>query len=176
MGADDRNEAYAAALFEVAKGEGNLEYVEAELFQVARLVESNDELRSKLTDQMIPIELRQGIVEELLEGRTHPVTKALVSFVVGAGRARDLPDIIDRMVERSATSRDEVVAEVRSAIPLDDDQQRRLTVALRERTGQNVAVKVIVDPSVLGGLHVAIGDSVIDGTVRSRLEQLRESL
>ena len=176
MGAEERNTAYAAALFEVARAEGNLEYVEAELFQVARLIESSDELRSKLTDQMIPVELRQGIVEELLEGRTHPVTKALVSFVVGAGRARDLPAIIDSMVERSATSREEVVAEVRSAIPLDDDQRRRLTEALRSRTGQNVSVKVIVDPSVLGGLHVAIGDSVIDGTVRTRLEQLRESL
>ncbi len=176
MGADDRNRAYAAALFEVAKGEDNLEYVEAELFQVARLIESSEELRAKLTDQIIPVELRQGIVEELLEGRTHPTTTALVSFVVGAGRARDLPDIIDRMVERSATSRDEVVAEVRSAIALDDDQQRRLTEALRSRTGQKVAVKVIVDPSVLGGLRVSIGDSVLDGTVRSRLEQLRESL
>lgn len=176
MGADERNDAYATALFEVARAEGNLEVVEAELYQVARAVESSDELRSKLTDQALPVELRQGIVEDLLEGRTQPVTKALVSFVVGAGRARDLPAIIDRLVRRAAEERNEVVAEVRSATPLDDDQRQRLQEALSKRTGQNVSIKVTVDPSILGGIVANIGDNVIDGSVRRRLEQLRESL
>ena len=176
MAAADRNDAYASALFEVARAEGNLERVEAELYQVARTIESSDELRSKLTDQALPVELRQGIVEELLNNRAQPVTKALVSFVVGSGRARDLPTIIDRMVVRSAGERAEAVAEVRSAIPLDEDQQQRLAAALSNRTGQKVSVKVSVDPTILGGIVATIGDTVIDGSVRRRLEQLRESL
>jgi F-type H+-transporting ATPase subunit delta len=176
MAAADRNDAYASALFEVARAEGNLERVEAELYQVARAIEGSDELRSKLTDQALPVELRQGIVEDLLGDRTQPVTKALVSFVVGSGRARDLPAIIDLMVHRSADERAEAVAEVRSAIPLDDDQQQRLAAALSARTGQKVSVKVSVDPSILGGIVATIGDTVIDGSVRRRLEQLRESL
>lgn len=176
MAAADRNDAYATALFEVARAEGNLERVEAELYQVARAIEGSDELRSKLTDQMLPVELRQGIVEDLLGDRTLPVTKALVSFVVGSGRARDLPTIIDRLVVRSADERSEAVAEVRSAIPLDEDQQQRLATALSNRTGQKVSVKVNVDPSILGGIVATIGDTVIDGSVRRRLEQLRESL
>ncbi len=176
MASADRNDAYAAALFEVARAEGNLERVEAELYQVARAIDGSDELRSKLTDQAIPVELRQGIVEELLGDRTQPVTKALVSFVVGSGRARDLPAIIDLMVHRSADERSESLAEVRSAIPLDDDQQQRLATALSARTGQKVTIKVNVDPSILGGIIATIGDTVIDGSVRRRLEQLRESL
>jgi F-type H+-transporting ATPase subunit delta len=176
MAAADRLEAYATALFEIARAEGNLERVEAELYQVAKVIESNDELRSKLTDQALPVELRQGIVEDLLEGRAQPVTKSLVSFVVGAGRARDLPAIIERMVEHSAAERDQVVAEVKSAFPLDDDQQARLAEALAARTGKNVSVKVNVDPSVLGGVVAIIGDTVIDGSVRRVLEQLRTSL
>ena len=176
MTAADRNDAYATALFEVARAEGNLERVEAELYQVARAIEGSDELRSKLTDQALPVELRQGIVEDLLGNRTQPVTKALVSFVVGSGRARDLPAIIDLLVHRAADERSEAVAEVRSAIPLDDDQQRRLAEALSRRTGQKVSVKVNVDPSILGGIIATIGDTVIDGSVRRRLEQLRESL
>ncbi|MDP9441053.1 MAG: ATP synthase F1 subunit delta [Actinomycetota bacterium] len=176
MGADERNDAYATALFEVARAEGNLERVEAELYQVARAIEASDELRSRLTDQALPVELRQGIVEDLLEGRTQPVTKALVSFVVGAGRARDLAAIIDRLVRRAAEERDEVLAEVRSATPLDDDQRRRLQEALSARTGQNVSIKVTVDPSILGGIVANVGDNVIDGSIRRRLEQLRESL
>jgi F-type H+-transporting ATPase subunit delta len=176
MAAEDRLEAYATALFEIARAEGNLERVEAELYQVAKVIESNDELRSKLTDQALPVDLRQGIVEDLLEGRAQPVTSSLVSFVVGAGRARDLPAIIERMVQHSAAERDQVVAEVKSAFPLDDDQQRRLAAALAARTGKQVSVKVNVDPSVIGGLVATIGDTVIDGSVRRVLEQLRTSL
>ena len=65
------------------------------------------------------------------------------------------------------------VAEVRSAVPLDDDQQRRLSAALVNATGKQVELKVVVDPSVLGGLVAQVGDTVIDGSVRSRLQQLQ---
>jgi F-type H+-transporting ATPase subunit delta len=171
-----RTDAYATALFEVARAEGNLERVEAELYEVARAIERNEDLRSKLTDQALPIDLRQGIVEDLLHDRVQPVTTALVSFVVGAGRARELPAIIDSMVQRSAETRAEAVAEVTSAIPLDEDQIARLSSALSQRTGKQVSVKVSVDPSILGGVVAAIGDTIIDGSVRRRLEQLRESI
>ena len=171
----DRIDAYAAALFKVAKGEGSLETVEDELFKVARTLEVNDELRGALTDQAIPLERRQGIVEDLLGNRASPVTTALVSFVVGSGRARDLPAIIDKLVQRAAEERHEAVAEVRSAIPLDDAQRQRLAEALSRRTGRQVAVKVIVDPTILGGVVTQIGDTVIDGSVRTRLNQLKES-
>lgn len=174
--ASDRVEAYAAALFEVARVEGNLERIEAELYEVARTVERNDALRTRLTDQTIPVEIRQGIVEDLLSGRTDPVVTSLVSFVVGAGRGRELPAIIDSMVKRSATERSQEVAEVVSAVPLDEDQTARLAAALSKQTGKQVSVKVSVDPSILGGIVATVGDTVIDGSVRRRLEQLRETL
>lgn len=176
MAASDRIDAYAAALFEVAKAEGSLASVEEELFRVARTLEGSDELRATLTDQAIPVERRQGIVEDLLGDRAAPVTTALVSFVVGSGRSKDLPAIIDRLVERAAEERSQAVAEVRSAIPLDDDQKDRLAEALGKATGKNISVKVIVDPSILGGIVAQVGDTVIDGSVRTRLNQLREAL
>ena len=172
----DRLEAYASALFEVARAEGNLERVEAELYEVARAIERNDDLRSRLTDQSLPTELRQGIVEDLLQGRAQPITASLVSFVVGTGRGRDLPAIVDRMVERAAEERSQVIADVVSAIPLNDDQINRLSQALSGRTGKTVSVKVSVDPSILGGIIATVGDTVIDGSIRRRLEQLRETL
>ena len=176
MSSADRVDAYATALFEVAKAEGSLSRVETELFSVARAVETNDELRSKLTDDSIPVAVRQGIVETLLGDRASDTTTALVSFVVGAGRGRELPKIIDRLVEMAAEERDEAVATVRTAIPLDDATQQRLAAALSTATGQKVSVKVNVDPSVLGGVIAQIGDTVIDGSVRRRLDQLKESL
>jgi F-type H+-transporting ATPase subunit delta len=176
VASDDRIEAYAEALFEVSKAEGSLARVEDELFSVARTFESNDELRQSLTDEAIPLEKRLTIVDALLGGRAWPITTAVVSFVIGAGRGKDLPKIIDRLVEKAAESREEAVAEVRTAMPLDDDQKERLAAALSTRTGKKISLKVVVDPSVLGGVVAQIGDTVIDGSVRRRLEQLKETL
>ncbi len=172
----DRIDGYAAAMFEVAKGEGVLDEVEDELFRFGRVMEGSDDLRQTLTDASFPAERRQAIVEDLLGQKAHPLTVNLVAFIVGAGRARDLPNIIDRVVNRAAEERRRVVAEVTSAIPLDDKLQKRLAEALSTNLGKEVDVKVIVDPSVLGGIAARVGDTVIDGTVRHRLEQLRERL
>jgi F-type H+-transporting ATPase subunit delta len=172
----DRVDGYAAALVEVARAEGSLPQVENELFSVARTFESNDELREALTDQSLPAERRQAIVENLLGGKASPIAINLVSFIVGAGRARDLPAIIDRVVERAAAERKHVVAEVRSAVSLDAKRRDKLAKALSKNLGLDVEVKVIVDPSVIGGAAVRVGDTVIDGTVRHRLDQLKEGL
>jgi F-type H+-transporting ATPase subunit delta len=172
----DRIEGYATALFEVARAEGTLDSVEDELFRFARSYESNDELRNILTDEMIPAARRQGIVEDLLGGRATPTTAQLISMVVGSGRGRDLPAIVDRLVERAAQAKRLAVAEVRSAIPLTDDQQDRLKAAIANATGKEVSLKVVVDPSVIGGLVATVGDTVIDGTVRTHLDQLKSRL
>ena len=173
---DDRTDAYASALFEVASGEDDLSRVEDELFTVANRVRTNDALRDALTDQSLPVDLRQGIVEDLLGGRASATTTNLVSMIVGAGRAKDLPAIIEKFVEKAAGSRSETLAEVTSAVPLDGEQQQRLTEALSKRFGRRVTLKVTVDPSIQGGLIVRTGDTVIDGSVRSRLEQLKNTL
>jgi F-type H+-transporting ATPase subunit delta len=169
-------EGYAAALFEVARAEGTLDEVEDELFRFARSFESNDELRTALSDEMIPASRRQGIVEDLLGSRANPTTVQLISMVVGSGRSRDLTAIVDRLVERAAQAKNLAVAEVRAAVPLSEDQQDRLKAAVANATGKDVTIKVVVDPSVIGGLVVTVGDTVIDGTVRTRLDQLKSRL
>ena len=172
----DRSDAYAAALFEVAKAEGSLDTVEDELFKVARTLEANEDLQATLSDAAIPVERRQQIIESLLGGKASPITTTLVSFVVGAGRSKNLPEIIDKLVARAAQERHEAVAEVRTAYPIDEERRERLAEVLGSATGKHVTVKVVIDPSVLGGVVARVGDTVIDGTIRHRLEQLRESL
>jgi len=170
----DRNDAYAAALLEIAKAEGSLETVEDELFKIARTLEANDALLMTITDQSIPVERRQGIVEDLFGGKASKITTGLVSFMVGMGRGRDLPAIIDKLVADAAEDRMQTVAEVRTSIPLSPEQRDRLAAALGKATGKQVSLKVIIDPSVLGGIVARVGDTVIDGSVRHRLEQLRQ--
>jgi F-type H+-transporting ATPase subunit delta len=164
---------YASALLEVARSEGALADVDDELFRIARLLEGNDELRTTLTDISLPVSRRQQIVEDLLGGRANPVTTSLVSMVVGTGRASDLMAIIEQLVKLSAAAANKEVAEVRSAVDLTDDQKQRLAAALEAATGKQVELKVIIDPSVLGGLIAQVGDTVIDGSVKSSLAQLQ---
>jgi F-type H+-transporting ATPase subunit delta len=173
--ANDRIDAYADALFGVAAAEGRLDDVEDELFRFARVFEGSDELRAALTDPQTVATRRQQIVEDLLKGKASPTTVALISMVVGTGRARDLPAIINSLVEKIAKSSNKVVAEARSAVNLTEEQRQRLAAALGKATGKQVEVKVIVDPRVMGGIVTQIGDVVIDGTVRHRLEQLRKA-
>jgi F-type H+-transporting ATPase subunit delta len=174
-GAPSRVGGYASAFFAVARAEGALEDVEDELFRISRTIAGDDRLRSVLTDAAIPVEARTGVVEDLLRG-ARPITRSLVSLVVGAGRARDLPAIVDEFLKMAAAARQREVAEVTSAVPLDDAQKERLAEALSKATGKQVEVLVIVDPYVLGGLRARVGDRVIDGTVRTRLQQLRDVL
>ena len=173
--ADDRITAYARAMFDVARAEGNLAVIGDELFRFARALEGSDELRSALTDPHLPASRRQQIVEDLLGGRVEPATISLVGMAVGTGRGRELPAIIDSLARMSAEESGKAVAEVRSPIELNDDQRRRLADAVQKATGKQVEVKVVVDPSVLGGIVTTVGDTVIDGSVRSRLEQLKHA-
>jgi len=122
------------------------------------------------------VERRRGVVEDILGPRASSTTAALVSFVVGAGRAADIPAIVGRLVTRAATERDAEVAEVRSAIALDEPTRARLAAALGKALGKTVEVRVILDPTLIGGLSAQVGDTVIDGSVRHRLDQLREQL
>jgi F-type H+-transporting ATPase subunit delta len=165
---------YGSAIFEAAKAEGQLERMERELFTVARTFATSNELREALTNPQLPIERKQGIIDDLIGARASNLTTAIVSFVVQAGRATDLPAIIDGFLARAAESRAKAVAEIRSAVPLEPDVVERLGAALSRATGKDLELKVIVDPSVIGGVVARVGDIVIDGSVASRLASLRE--
>jgi F-type H+-transporting ATPase subunit delta len=173
---DARIEGYARALFEVARADGTLDEVEDELFRFARSYESSDALRNAITDEHTPVEKRQAIVEDLLDGKATPTTVQLVSMVVGSGRGRDLPAIVDSLVQRASSAKQLDVAEVRTAVALSDDQQARLKAALENATGKQLNLKAVVDPSVVGGVVATVGDTVIDYSVRTRIDQLKSRL
>jgi F-type H+-transporting ATPase subunit delta len=172
----ERSDAYAEALLTIARAEGHTEEVEDELFRFARILEGNDDLRMALGDPQLPPERRQAVIEELLEGKALQTTKAMVSFVVAMGRTSELPKVVDRFVALAAQERKREVAEVRTAVPLDDAHVKRLSDALSKATGKQIEVKLVIDPDVLGGVVARIGDTVIDGSVRSEIEQLKEQM
>jgi F-type H+-transporting ATPase subunit delta len=96
--------------------------------------------------------------------------------VVGQRPGPRAPAIVDELVRHASAKANKEVAEVRSAIDLTDDQKSRLADALGKATGKQVEVKVIIDPSVQGGIVAQVGDTVIDGSIRRRLDQLKNAL
>ena len=173
-GSQTRIDGYAAALLDIARAEGDPEAFTDEFFRAARALEGNLELRETLTDPQVPVERKQGIVRQLLGPRASRVTVAAVDFVIAAGQARHLQAISSRLAELAAEEEGAIVAEVRSATTLDADQIARLEAALASASGKLVQAKVVTDPSVLGGVVAKIGDTVFDGSVKSRLDDLRE--
>jgi F-type H+-transporting ATPase subunit delta len=167
---------YAEALFNVVRAEGELDRVEDELYRFGKLIEQNHELRQALADRSIDRAQRIKLLEELLGDKVSTHTLGLITFIVAQGRARQLPQILEQLSALAAEARNSVVAEVRSAIPLDDRQRKELAEALGKATRRNVEVKVLVDPSLIGGVVAKIGDTVIDGTVKRRMEQLKEQV
>ena len=172
---DEKIQGYAQAILAVASAESNGAQIEDEIYRFSQVLQSSEELKSTLSDASIPSERRQQIVEDLLDGQATQTTVALVSMIVAAGMGSDIKAIADRVVGLGAESRDKAVAEVYSVVDLSSDQQQRLAAALKSATGKDVEMKIIIDESVMGGLLVQIEDEVIDGTVRTRLKQLREA-
>jgi len=173
---DDRINGYAKGVFEMARAEGALERVEDELLATARAIETAPELRSSLTDPQLPIEKKQAIVDELIGGRASSLTVGLIQLLLSQNRVSDLPDIAMAVAGVAASSRDKDLAEVRSAVPLDEETVQRLATALGRATGKTVEVKVIVDPSVIGGIVARVGDTVIDGSIAKRVDSVRQAV
>lgn len=172
----DVTEGYADALFGLAVAEGQLERVENDLYALARAVEGSAELTDALADPRVPSDRLDTLISELLADRASPVTREAVGLLNRMGRLADLVEIADGLAEKAALSRGRQIAEVRSAVPLGFETVGRLEGVLSGVVGHPVEVRVVIDQEVLGGLVARVGDLVVDGTVRSRMNQVRALL
>jgi F-type H+-transporting ATPase subunit delta len=173
----DSVEAIAAqAAFTVAEREGRLDRVEDELFRFGRTIAGSASLRNVLAQPDIGAEQKRALLESLLAGKADPTTRRLLDHVVSAPRGRRIEDALIELSELAAQRRDRLIADVRVAAALTEDQHRRLTAALSRIYGRDVSLQVAIDPEVLGGAVVTVGDEVIDGTVLNRLEQARRQV
>jgi F-type H+-transporting ATPase subunit delta len=176
MTSDHVIDGYAEALFTVARAEQALPAVEDELYAFAKALEQNTPLRDALTDAALPAENKKGVIGDTLGERANPLTVSLLGFVVDAGRAREIPKIVQRLAQVAAGERDQALAEVRSAVELSAAQRERIAAALSKATGRTVDVKVVVDPSVVGGVVARVGDEIFDGSVATRLVDAKQRL
>jgi F-type H+-transporting ATPase subunit delta len=164
------------AVLAAAEAENTLDETEDELFRFGRVVESAHELRTLLADRSVGADRRLELLHSVLDGKVGPDTMALLTQVVRAPRGRSLEVAIGQLAEQAAERRQRTVAQVRAAAPLTPEQEDRLARVLSQIYGRTMSVQVDVDPEVLGGLVVRVGDEVIDGSIASRMADASRGL
>ena len=166
----------AQARFLVAEADGSLDDVEDELFRFSRIVARDPELRAVLTDRGLDTDRKRELLGALLTDRVRPATLSIIEQLVLSPRGRTLESGLEEYAALAAGIRQRSVATVTSAVALDEATQDRLAAALTRTLGRAVQVQVEVDPKVVGGLVVRVGDEVIDGSTLHRLREARRAL
>ncbi|MEU3709654.1 F0F1 ATP synthase subunit delta [Streptomyces catenulae] len=169
--ADAMEELSYSADLAAAQRSGRLDDVEDELFRFGRILTSNGDLRRALTDRNASVAAKTELVTTLLGGRANPVTARIVGRLVAQPRGRSLEAGLDALSKLAAHRRDRMVAVVTTAVPMDGAQRTRLAAALANVYGRQIHLNLDVDPEVLGGVQVRIGDEVINGSIADRLDE-----
>jgi F-type H+-transporting ATPase subunit delta len=164
------------ALVIAAEQDGVLGSLEDELFRFERTVDANPDLRDALSDRRADPQAKAALISSLLQGKATDATVRLARQAVLHPRGRRLTRTLELYLAEAAARREQTVAHATVAVPLSAAQHDRLVAALSAMMGRTVQLNVDVDPSVVGGLRVEIGDEVIDGTISGRLEEARRRL
>jgi F-type H+-transporting ATPase subunit delta len=166
-------QAYAQAVHAIASAEGVLDVVEAELASIADAMASDASLGQRLSDRQIPVAQRMALLDAGVLATAHVATRAALGMLIGAERIGHLGDVATALSELTAVDVGRTYAEVQVAQPLDAARTEALQAALERAVGKPLTMRVIVDPTVVGGVRARIGDVVIDGSVARQLKQLR---
>jgi F-type H+-transporting ATPase subunit delta len=155
---------------------GEMEDTEDELFRFGRIVGGEPELYTALAGPRLPTDVKRGLVEALVSGKVSQASLRLITQAVTHPRGRSLEANLTDYARLAADWRQRLIAVVRVATSITDAQRERLAAALRASYGRGIQLNVIVDPQVVGGVSIQIGDDFIDGTLSTRLATLRRRL
>ena len=150
--------------------------VEEELFRLSELLKGNPELLQFLKDPNIKSEGKRRALSDLFQGRVHPLVLTTLTSLSDQDRGGRVLHVIEEFSSIAATARQKVTGEVTTAITLDGDTLSRLVTALNRATGKNVQLFQKVDPAILGGAIIKVGEQIIDGSLRRKLDQIQAKL
>lgn len=166
-------ESFAQLSFAIAERQGRLETVERNLHDLSVIVTEDQQLRDAITTPAVVDAAKEALLEDLLQGKVDDLSIVLIRTLVAVDHGRGVDRLAERLSRAAAKRRNKVVADVETAIELDDARRLQLREKLSEVIGMPVEPRFSVDPSIVGSVIVRIGDEVIDGSVRHRLAQAR---
>jgi F-type H+-transporting ATPase subunit delta len=167
---------YSTALFNLVQDRGLLDLAYHQFEQLDDLLLKERSLLAFLKAPHIPDQHKFTLVRQVFEGKIEPLFLEFLLVLVDKYRIGFLHDIILEFRTRVARAKDMVVAQVTTALPLGDEQRRDLITRLQKKTGHVIDLEEKVDPAILGGMIVIVGDQIIDGSVRHKLFLLKEEL
>lgn len=173
---DPINTAYARALLEVAQAEGVVSRIQEELFRLRELLKKNPALLEFLKDSNVTHEGKRKALSDLFQGRVHPLVLNMLISLSDQDRAGRALNVIEEFSTSASSSIQKVSGEITTAISLDDAMLNRVAAELSRITGKTVQLFQKVDPSIIGGAIIKVGEQIIDGSLRRKLDQMRERL
>jgi len=166
---------YAEALYESAAEADAIDAVSADLAAFAEAVGASDELRAVLENPEIETRAKKGVLGELTTD-AHPLVGNFLQVLIDRGRIAEFPEIARAVAERVSAAAGRLEVEAVTAVPLPGDLRRRIVESIEQKTGRAVDLTETVEPDIVGGLVLRIGGVVVDGSVRHRIDELREAL
>ncbi len=165
---------YAEAALEIGRADGTLDRWERDLDRLSAAL-ADDQLRTLAEHPAVPFAEKERVIRRVA-GDVSPEALNLVLLMIRRGRPRAIPRMVEHFASLVRRERGVSLAEVRTALALDDSQRDEVVERLHELTGDEIQINEVVDESLIGGITVRIGDRLYDASVRSRLERLRARL
>ena len=167
---------YAQALYQEAAAQGVTDAVDADVQILGETMDDSRELKLLFESPVISRDKKEAVLNRLFEGRVGELTTRFLALLVSKQREALVPDVVAAYRALRDEREGVVEAEVRTAQPLSSDEADRLKAGLEARVGKTVRMRIKMQPDLIGGLVVRVGDTVYDRSVRHQLEQLREQL
>jgi F-type H+-transporting ATPase subunit delta len=173
---DDAVRTYARTLFDLAVSADAVDAVDEDLRAMAEAVREHGALKEALTDTSVPAETKRGVLRDIFGGDVAPETLAIVTLAVERGRADRLDELVRAFAKIAETERDMVVAEVTTAVPLEDELRGAVKQKVSDALGRPVVLRERVDGSIKGGIIIEVAGRVLDASVASQLDEARSAL
>jgi F-type H+-transporting ATPase subunit delta len=167
---------YAENMFGMAELEDSVDTLEDQLYELNKGIAASPQLRDFLANADIPAAEKKKALSEILTPAASPLIRSYTNILIDTGKAGLISDVAEAFIALVQETKNQVLAEVTSAIPLTQDLTDRLTVELGKTTGKKVNVKNVVDKSILGGLVIKIENKIIDLSLQRKLDNLQNSL
>ncbi len=167
---------YSRALFGAAQARQLIDRVAEDLEGIERLLREEPRLGGLLISPQVAAEEKRALLETLLRGRAHPLVLELLGLLLEKKRMTVVQQVIEGYRELVEEHRGIVRAQVTTAVPMPDALRERLLAALERRSGKKILIEPAVDPRVIGGVMVRMGDRIIDRSVQRAFKEMRENL
>lgn len=165
---------YALALYEVGEENNKVDKYICDFEDIVTLIKTNNDIQQIIKHPKMSTSVKKQMFTDIFEGK---IDKELLSFLlllVEKKRIHEVDGILNQLREISLEKNNKIIAEIKTVISLTDDERKALTEKLSKKYNKTIILKEIIDESIIGGVYVRVGDDVIDGTIKHKLESMKK--